>query len=41
MRNEEGNKSVSHNQSERGCQDYTASTQTFSGNEAVQITHTY
>jgi len=40
MRNEkgnEGNESVSHNQSERVCQDCIAFTQTFSGNECAQI----
>ena len=44
MRNEnknEGNESVSHNQSERVCQDCIASTETSSGNEGAQTTHTY
>jgi len=43
MRNEEGNESVSlsHNPSERGCQDYIASTQTVSGNEVAQTTLTH
>jgi hypothetical protein len=44
MKNEkgnEGNKNVSHNQSERVCQDYIASTQTFNENEVAQTTDTY
>jgi hypothetical protein len=44
MRNEkgnEGNESVSHNQSEGVCQDCTVSTQASSGNEGAQTTHTY
>jgi len=41
MRNDKGNESVSHSQSEGVCQDCIASTQTFSGNEGAQTTHTY
>jgi len=47
MRNEkgneenEGNESLSHNQSERVCQDCIASTQTSNRNEGAQTTHTY
>ena len=44
MRNEEGNESMSHSQSGRFaksvCQDCIASTQTSSGNEGAQTTHT-
>jgi len=42
MRNEKRNEStINHNQLEKGCQDYTTSTQTFSRNEVAQTTHTH